>query len=255
MPRIGEHDTIDLGSVHWVLVIEKEVGRLQPHREKSKIIQATFRSLLSSAQWESMGTRGVILTVRNLFLSSPCAHVQQAKGYPDVASRVFLRQLADQAPRIPIFGLVDLDPDGIAILSTFKYGSYRLAHEDATLKDTPGLSLPNIHWLGVKRHHVSRIPVGESDTDTSAIPELHGLMKLTARDRTKAMRMLEWDLCADDGPEQEWRHELQAMLMLNTKAEMQILDELPRGLVSWLSGELGDACGQDSTCSDDGMLF
>jgi meiotic recombination protein SPO11 len=185
----------------------------------------------------------------------------QAKGYPDVASRTFLRHVADQAPHIPMVALVDLDPDGIAILSTYKYGSYRLAHEDVTPKDTPGLSLPNIRWLGVRSHHVSRVPVGESDTDTSVMSELQGLMKLTARDRTKAVRMLEWDLCAEDGPEQDWRQELQSMLMLNIKAEMQILDELPNGLVSWLGSELGKACEQtlwplgNSAGSDDGMLF
>jgi meiotic recombination protein SPO11 len=185
----------------------------------------------------------------------------QAKGYPDVASRTFLRHVADQAPHVPMVALVDLDPDGIAILSTYKYGSYRLAHEDVAPKNTPGLSLPNIRWLGVKSYQVSRAPVGESVTDTGVMPELQGLMKLTARDRTKAARMLEWDLCAEDGPEKEWRHELQSVLMLNVKAEMQILDELPGGLVSWLSGELENACEQslwplgNSACSDDGMLF
>jgi meiotic recombination protein SPO11 len=172
-----------------------------------------------------------------------------------------LRHVANQAPHIPVVALVDLDPDGIAILSTYKYGSYRLVHENVTPKDTPGLSLTKIRWLGVKRHHVSRVPVGESDTNTSVMPELQGLMKLTTRDRTKAARMLEWDLCAEDGPEREWRQELQSMLMLNTKAEMQILDELPGGLVSWLSGKLRKACEQSlwplehSAGSDDGMLF
>jgi meiotic recombination protein SPO11 len=157
--------------------------------------------------------------------------------------------------------LVDLDPDGIAILSTYKYGSYRLAHEDITPSNTPGISLPDIRWLGVQRHHISRTPVGESDTDTRARPELQGFRRLTARDRTKAVRMLEWDLCAEDGPEQSWRQELQTMLMFNTKAEMQILDELPGGLVLWLSGELKKDYGQsvgltvDSGCSDDGMLY
>ncbi|KAJ4377454.1 endodeoxyribonuclease [Neocucurbitaria cava] len=219
---------------------EKEV------RDKYEDNFATFRSLLSSSQWEVLGPHGVILT---------------AKGYPDIASRRFLRQLADHASHIPMYVFVDLDPDGIAILSTYKYGSYRLAHEDVVLKDTPALSLPDIRWLGVKSHHISRTPVGESDTGTNSIAELQGLMKLSPRDRTKAARMLEWDLCAEDGPEQGWRQELQRMLMVNIKAEMQILDELPGGLVSWLSDELDQASRQkgghliDTACSDDGMLF
>ncbi|KAF2023648.1 DNA topoisomerase IV, alpha subunit [Setomelanomma holmii] len=231
IPKIGEEDEFDLTSIRWVLVVEKE---------------ATFRSLLSSAEWNSLGVHGIILT---------------AKGYPDIASRAFLRQITDQAPHLPIHALVDWDPDGIAILSTYKYGSYRLAHEDVTMKETPGLSLPNIRWLGVKSHHVSRTPAGERDTDTSTMLDLQGLMRLTARDRVKTCRMLEWDLCAEDGPEQSWRRELQTMLMLNIKAEMQILDEMPGGLVSWLSIKLGKACGQSlgvamgSSSSDDGMLF
>ncbi|KAF1835351.1 DNA topoisomerase IV, alpha subunit [Decorospora gaudefroyi] len=225
VPTIGENDTIDLTRVQWVLVVEKE---------------ATFRSLMSSPQWKMLGSHGVILT---------------AKGYPDVASRKFLRRLTDNAPHIPMYAFVDLDPDGIAIMSTYKYGSYRLAHEDVTPTDTPALSLPNIRWLGLKSHHMSRTPVGEDDTDTAVLPHLQGLMRLTARDRTKAARMLEWDLCVEGGPEQSWRQELQKMLMFNVKAEMQILDELPGGLVSWLSKELGQAQGIDSDCSDDGMLF
>lgn len=169
--------------------------------------------------------------------------------------------MADQSPHIPIFVLVDLDPDGIAILSTYKYGSYRLAHENGALDNALGLSLPNIFWLGVQSHHISPSYAAENDTGSTTIPELRGLMKLTARDRNKATRMLEWDLCAEDGPERAWRRELQVMLVLNTKAEMQILDELPGGLVSWLSDELSKASEKDHAAfevnhrGDDGMLF
>jgi meiotic recombination protein SPO11 len=236
VPTIGENDILDLTSVHWILV-EKE---------------ATFRSLMSSPQWEKLGSRGVILT---------------AKGYPDVASRKFLRQLSDHAPHIPMYAFVDLDPDGIAILSTYKYGSYRLAHEDAIGSNTPALSLPNICWLGVKSHDLTRSAVSEDKKDARAQPlHLQGLMRLTVRDRTKAQRMLEWDLCAEDGPEQGWRQELQKMLMCNVKAEMQILDELPGGLVSWLNHKLGQERGEiyaqsldygffAGERSDDRMLF
>ncbi|KAF2852027.1 DNA topoisomerase IV, alpha subunit [Plenodomus tracheiphilus IPT5] len=223
IPTIGEEDMLSLNLVRWILVIEKE---------------ATFRALLSSPHWEAMKSYGVVLT---------------AKGYPDIASRRFLRHLADHNPRIPIYAFVDLDPDGIAIMYTYKYGSYRLAHEDVTPNNTYGLSLPKIRWLGVKVHHISRTPVDEGDTDTDAVPRLQGLMKLTARDRAKAIRMLEWDLCAHDGPEQEWRQELQSMLMLNLKAEMQILDELASGLVSWLRRALDESCEQPGglVCAED----
>lgn len=48
IPKINESDTLDLSSVHWILVIEKE---------------ATFRSLLSSPEWMKLGSQGLIVTV------------------------------------------------------------------------------------------------------------------------------------------------------------------------------------------------
>ena len=77
--------------------------------------------------------------------------------------------------------------------------------------------------------------------------------------------MLEWDLCAEGGLEAEWRGELQRMLMLNMKAEMQILDEVAGGLVSWLVSELEmglgagpanpSASAAGSALPDDELLF
>ncbi|KAI4668905.1 uncharacterized protein J4E79_000947 [Alternaria viburni] len=231
VPSVNDNDNLDLTDVQWVLIIEKE---------------ATFRSLMSSPRWHTLGSSGIILT---------------AKGYPDLASRKFLSQLAAKAPQIPMYALMDLDPDGVAILSTYKYGSYRLAHEDVTSTDTATPGLPNIRWLGVKSHHMSGTPLGEVHTETSTKSQLQGLMRLTARDRNKAARMLEWNLCAEEGPEKDWRQELQKMLMLNVKAEIQILDEMPGGLVSWLSDRLGQTTElvrvqrMEGEKPDDGMLF
>jgi|SRR5690242_3188022 len=160
-----------------------------------------------------------------------------------------------------MYVLVDLDPDGIAIMSTYKYGSFRLAHEDMASRNTQALSLPSMRWLGVKRQHIVQAPMEQHSMHTCAVPELHGLMRLTARDRSKAVRMLEWDLCSETGPEQDWRHELQTMLMLNVKAEMQILDELPGSLVSFLRLELDQlerkqvGVAEVTTSPDDGLLF
>jgi meiotic recombination protein SPO11 len=162
--------------------------------------------------------------------------LRQAKGYPDIASRKFLWQLADHSPHIPIYALVDFDPDGIAIMSTYKYGSYRLAHENETSNSTPMLNLPKLRWLGVQSHHVCRAPATECDTDTGSrtMLDAQGLLRLTPRDRRKATSMLEWDVCTENGPEPAWRRELQTMLMLNVKAETQVLEELPGGVICWL---------------------
>ena len=178
-----------------------------------------------------------------------------------MASRAFLLYLSKHAPSMPMYTFVDLDPDGIAIMSTYKYGSYRLAHENFAAGQTAGLTLPNMRWLGLKKHHISSGSVYESNTAAGYAPDLQGLMRLTARDRTKAVRMLEWDLCCEAGPEQEWRHELQGMLMLNIKAEMQILDECPGGMISFLHNELGQVHDTEEdtvsavTCMEEGLLF
>lgn len=149
----------------------------------------------------------------------------QAKGYPDIQSRQFLHLLAMQQPLIPIFALVDFDPDGIGILSTYKHGSIALVHQSASL------CVPLIRWLGVRSSDIMQ--------DENVV---QCLLKLTTRDRRIAMKMLEKDLLEDNGVESDWRRELQVMLMLNVKAEIQIIgngDKLER----WLDRKLLDNKG------------
>lgn len=137
-----------------------------------------------------------------------------------------------------MFALVDFDPDGIAIMSTYKYGSYRLAHENISSNGTPALKLTQLRWLGVQSHQIGRTPVTERHTSNEPIYDAQGLMRLTSRDRRKACQMLEWDVCAIDGAEPAWRCELQTMLILNIKAELQVLEEYPGGLAFWLESRL-----------------
>ncbi len=61
---------------------------------------------------------------------------------------------------------------------------------------------------------------------------------MTARDRRIAVKMLERPTFAEDGPEQTWRRELQVMLMLNVKAEIQLMSERAGGLERWLEKRL-----------------
>lgn len=145
---------------------------------------------------------------------------RQAKGYPDVQTRQFLRLLSLNRPKCPIFALVDFDPDGIGIMSTYKHGSMALAHESSNL------AVPSMKWLGVRSSDIIR--GGGSG---------QALMKLTARDRRIAVRMLEKELFDEKGKEDDWRRELQVMLMLNIKAEIQILGNGER-LGKWLDENL-----------------
>ncbi|KAE9966239.1 hypothetical protein EG328_009080 [Venturia inaequalis] len=191
---LSDDETVSVEKLKWILVVEKE---------------ATFRSLVSSSLWTSLTSHGTMVT---------------AKGYPDIATRSLLRSLATPSPRnhmkqCPIYGLMDFDPDGLDILSTYKHGSKALAHQSAEL------ALPSIQWIGVKSAHI-----GQEDD----LHQTQGLLKLSARDRRKATSMLGREQFGENGSEPEWRRELQVMLMLNVKAEIQLLEARSDGLVGYL---------------------
>lgn len=129
------------------------------------------------------------------------------------------------SPRSPwIYILVDSDPDGMAIMSTYKYGSMAHASENARL------NIPCVRWLGLRTSDV----VADADALGDDV-----LIRLTLRDRKKAISMLSnnpaW---ADDGPEPEWRAELQVMLMLNLKAEIEMLYNREGGIESWIDQQM-----------------
>ncbi|KAH8591118.1 Spo11/DNA topoisomerase VI subunit A [Bisporella sp. PMI_857] len=195
VPSVKEISTLSLISVRWILVIEKE---------------ATFRSLSTSQYWKNSPTgNGIILT---------------AKGYPDIHTRQLLSFLTYNNPHVPLFALVDYDPDGLGILSTYKHGSASLAHQ-------ANLAVPSIRWLGVK----------SSDIVSNSEGDKVGLLKLSARDRRIATKMLAREGWEENGKEWEWRVEMQRMLMLGTKAEIQILNQGEDGLEDWLDTRLRDA--------------
>ncbi len=147
--------------------------------------------------------------------------LSQAKGYPDIQTRQFLRLLSRHRPEIPILTLVDFDPDGIGIMSTYKYGSVSLAHE-------MNLTVPSIRWLGIRSRDFLDIE-----------NEIQGLMTLTARDRKIALKMLAKSVAEADR-DKEWERELQIMLMMNVKAEIQILGN-GEALGDWLDKKLREA--------------
>ncbi|OJJ95504.1 hypothetical protein ASPACDRAFT_47860 [Aspergillus aculeatus ATCC 16872] len=197
VPRPHDILGLEVSDIEWVLILEKE---------------AVYRRL-AGMNYHVRSTAGLGILVTG-------------KGYPDLNTRAFVRRLYDESrrrqssKRIRFYALVDGDPDGMAIMSTYKYGSLAYAHENSAL------NCPEIHWLGLR---TSDIVTGVDPSGNDA------LLSLTPRDRKKILAMLannpEW---AVDGPEQEARSELLQMLMLNVKAEMQILYDGNGGLVRWL---------------------
>ena len=152
----------------------------------------------------------------------------QAKGYPDLVTRGFLRHLADDMWKIGrfqgIFGLFDGDPDGIAILKTYRFGSKTLAREHK-------VSVPEMRWVGVE--------LGETFRNE---PLREATKGLTVRDRSKAKTMLLKDAEeAETGVtflDRTGRRALQHMLMLNRKMEIEALEELEGGAAQWVRDKL-----------------
>ncbi|KAE9364749.1 DNA topoisomerase IV, alpha subunit [Stipitochalara longipes BDJ] len=188
IPSIKDIANVQVSNIQWILVIEKE---------------ATFRTLATNHYWKgSLAGKGILIT---------------AKGYPDIQTRQFLHLFSRQYPAIPIFALVDFDPDGIGIMSTYKHGSITLAHET-------NLTVPSMRWLGVRSCDFL-----ETEKD------IQDLLNLTARDRRIAEKML--GKCVSEERDEEWKRELQVMLVLNVKAEIQILGN-GEMLGKWLDKKL-----------------
>jgi meiotic recombination protein SPO11 len=208
--------SVDMTYTRWILVIEKE---------------ATFRSLLNSPFWRSASSQGILLT---------------GKGYPDLSTRRLLNFMSIPSMRngflaIPVYGLVDFDPDGLSILSTYQHGSLALAHENAEH------TVPGMQWLGLRSIHLQDV-IGHVHAEQE-------LLALTARDRGMARRMLDREISREGSgahhervgsgeqrPRQQQqqqrpcpRTELQRMLMLNFKAELQVLDAIPEGVETLLA--------------------
>ncbi|CAI9288827.1 unnamed protein product [Lactuca saligna] len=85
-----------------------------------------------------------------VFNQIPCILIT-AKGYPDLATRFLLHRMSRVFPKMPIFGLVDWNPAGLAILCTFKYGSIGMGLEAYKYAC-------NIKWLGLRKDDLELIP-------------------------------------------------------------------------------------------------
>ena len=126
----------------------------------------------------------------------------------------------------PVFVLADFDPDGIAIMSTYKHGSWNMSHENAQL------NVPGIRWLGLRSRDLF------TGTDTYE-PEKPGRLPLSNRDRNMARKMLEKPAMRESG-EGEWRREVQVMMMMGFKAEMEMMDGREGGIAKWTENRLMD---------------
>ncbi|ONI13731.1 hypothetical protein PRUPE_4G241800 [Prunus persica] len=125
------------------------------------------------------------------------------RGYPDISTRRFLGLLVDTL-HLPTYCLVDCDPYGFDILSTYRFGSMQLAY------DAKFLRVPEILWLGGFL----------LDSEKYQLPQ-QCLLPLTAQDKRKTEAMLRRCYLQREAP--EWRLELQLMLERGVKFELEAL--------------------------------
>ena len=154
------------------------------------------------------------------------------KGYPDVATRAFLRALLDPdtySPSSPkpanlkIYGLVDGDPHGLDILSVYINGSETMLYAGKALR------IPEIMWLGVRHSDIAKLGVPE-----------HVLLPFNKRDHSLTSRLLSKPdrlaavhaLAADH---------LQALAHSSHKAEIECLYETELGLLKYIERAMLDA--------------
>lgn len=119
-------------------------------------------------------------------------------------------------------------------MSIYKHGSWNLSHEDQNH------NVPSICWLGPKSEDLL-FNNGEGDEYDSGMvsdSEVAGLLRLSLRDRRRAVGMMKKISLKKNGQDKEWKRELQVMLMLGLKAEMEVLGNRNKGLEAWVERKL-----------------
>ncbi len=129
----------------------------------------------------------------------PCI-ILTGKGSGDIATRAFLKMLVKEL-EIPAFALVDSDPYGHYIYSVFLRGSKRLSYE------SPFIATPELKLLGV----LSR------DLDAFNIPKSVRI-PMEPTDIKRVKEMLKEPFVQKN---KEWVKDLQLMLKMKEKAEIQ----------------------------------
>ncbi|CAK9174225.1 unnamed protein product, partial [Ilex paraguariensis] len=129
--------------------------------------------------------------------------VVTGRGYPDVPTRRFLRLLVEKLG-LPTYCLVDCDPYGFDILTTYRFGSMQMAY------DAEFLRVPGIRWIGA-------FP---QDCERYHLPQ-QCLLPLTAEDKTRIEAMLH--RCYLQREVSHWRLELELLLQRGVKFEIEAL--------------------------------
>ncbi|XP_017878377.1 meiotic recombination protein W68 [Ceratina calcarata] len=104
-------------------------------------------------------------TVFQKLLEDGCTSVLKCvlvtgKGYPDVATRMFVKFLSERL-KLPVYIIVDADPFGVEIMCVYRFGSTGLSRERESLV------CPNARWLGI--HPSELLALGVNTVPLTAI--------------------------------------------------------------------------------------
>ncbi|TQW02009.1 meiotic recombination protein spo11 [Cordyceps javanica] len=152
-------------------------------------------------------------------------------------TRGFLAKVQAECPHLPMLLLSDFDPDGLNILSCYRYGTTNFSHESSNVR-------VNFGWLGIQSGHLGSLyktknPMRLGTRSQTRVFSNKWLVNLTNRDRQCAIRMLGRHFRAEDADFEKMliRHELQLMLMIGIKAEIEHLDD-GGDITPWLDSAL-----------------
>jgi len=135
-----------------------------------------------------------------------------ARGQPDLATRAFVNRVAELLPDAPVLALVDFNPSGVLILSTYRQGGKgRHAMEERYNV--------NVRWLAARSADVAHIH------DDAMQP-------LSARDQVLLRNM------QADARFALFAHELQAMEGRGKKAELEALYDAELLLINVLTPKI-----------------
>ncbi|XP_015084761.1 meiotic recombination protein SPO11-2 [Solanum pennellii] len=133
-----------------------------------------------------------------VFNQIPCILIT-AKGFPDIATRFLLHRICRMFPNLPVLGLVDWNPAGLAILCTFKFGSIGMGLEAYRYAC-------NVKWLGLRKDDINQL-----------IPE-ECLVPLKPRDLQIAKSLMSSEILQDS-----YKEEVAAMIQSGRRAEIEAL--------------------------------
>ena len=125
-------------------------------------------------------------------------------GYPDLATREFVRRIVEERSWLPVFVVCDFDPHGVNILCTYAFGSASKSGE------CDSLALPFAHWLGVHFTDTVSSPLPLTTPDVKLLNKLVSLPQFSYPPTNYQNRRFA-----------QWKQNFEKMLELHCKYEIE----------------------------------